>query len=1275
LTPPPVAPGNLLHGHNQHSITSKALALHLAKSIPTSAPRASPFKIHLITLHPNLPLIAYVLEPEGADKKNLPKSVIVQHIKTRAILWTKTIGELASTLFDYDVLSKTAEQRQHKLVKDLGQVQRLEFFDPSTLYWSGHGASSGPQDVGKRWSYLLVQLQNRLLIVNLRQHSISIAKPAPSPTDDSAVFQPILAHITQESLGNSLISSNAVPVTQHNLIIGTTDGTLKLYDWKANVVIQSIKVLQTKNDSIVHILSTNKYGTPKYYSTSSRRFVCLTKKGAAYLMALQVTEGIVHDISPPMAKFEGGTAPASMSKQDDDYSTMEHLFVQYCAFRDLLLWSYPARTKAKLLVWALGSIPEPDAKQRKKGEPIKIEPTLVLQFPYETTHTIFPGWFHESVPMESMTCAAVTKEGDFQILVAPLYNSGSTFKNPFCAVTVLSVNLNQVLQRDLQLPEEKELHIKVHSVYCPALRDSSIFYFGTNIGILLVRMVDGNTVPAPGSKHAHLSANVGSLGKAVLTVKGPEILYGSLEPAGGPSVVNPIGAMESKNNLVVYESPPPLHLPPEIHKRPVRLPPCFLASASRNFLCCFWKEEMRYEVLNVASMLERVTTRSQTGKSPVVASGNGISSFAWVGDDDVFCLLYNPEQDLALKVGIDLSAPTVSLGKELANMGSQLTDLTKLRDLKKLKDIASMNAAVKGVVGTAGKLKSLKGLQDLGQKATVGTFKGVTRVGVGTMRMTGKVALGTLQGTTKVTAGAVQGTAKLALGGTMKATMMAVGGTKNVLGGAAKGTKVAFGGAAKVATFGLMGRNRKAKDLAEASSADAGEEQGTAGTKSPGLITDWEHAEPKGDAKQDLERKHPWVELRALFGVTGADGSVNTATLSNLGQLNLRSGNRNPPCVLFGGPVLCVGSKSDENDEGLAYFYTRKKKSSEENAADYVSSGPAFPCPDVVAWDDDGRLCAVVIQSRVSIYLSDEPEFIMLGTTRLGSSADVDVKVISVRFIHGALYCTTRSSVQCIFLGDLEGGVCHLDAFTLASSDVPVLPSKSIASEYNSLTPPTIPMPLSYPSVLGYQNGALIISTVAGVQAIPLGSPLLRIGSLIAAGHHQKAELWFDAVAQADHETLATFLERRGVPDMALQLAGISLETTVDLCMRFGFVDRLEEVVDLYGLKGLRAIDMSRGVSANIFGPEEHGTSVVVCVGAYLLAHGKVELVRRLATECLGSGEDGKREAFVLASLLLSVDGSDSKRVIQRAVEHVEDDSGWLVGNFVRDHVLSTRTD
>lgn len=55
-------------------------------------------------------------------------------------------------------------------------------------------------------------------------------------------------------------------------------------------------------------------------------------------------------------------------------------------------------------------------------------------------------------------------------------------------------------------------------------------------------------------------------------------------------------------------------------------------------------------------------------------------------------------------------------------------------------------------------------------------------------------------------------------------------------------------------------------------------------------------------------------------------------------------------------------------------------------------------------------------------------------------------------------------------------------------------------------------------------------------------------------------------------------------------------------------------------------------------------------VSAYLLSQGKAELVRRLATECLRSGEEGRQEAFVLASLLLTVDEADARRLVKRAV-------------------------
>jgi hypothetical protein len=512
---------------------------------------------------------------------------------------------------------------------------------------------------------------------------------------------------------------------------------------------------------------------------------------------------------------------------------------------------------------------------------------------------------------------------------------------------------------------------------------------------------------------------------------------------------------------------------------------------------------------------------------------------------------------------------------------------------------------------------------------------------IGTLKMTGKVG-------------------KVTLATTKKTTKLAV---DTVGGGATKVAKMGF----KAAKFGFgMKKRAKDQDGSLATTDDGDEETIMTNQTSFGIIgRDDTFA---GDAETDLERKVPWVELRSLAQAPGTDNSGSKAVATGLGELSLRTGNRNPPTVLFGGPVLCVASKTDENDEGLAYFYTKKKGSIDDDAAVYISSGPAFPCPDMVVWDEEGRLCAVVVQATVSIYLSEEPEFIMLGTAKVGTSSDIDAQVISAIFLHGALFVTTRAAVQVIFLGDLEGGVCYIDIYTLACSDVYSLPHKSIVSDLKSLTPPKIPMSLNYPTALGYQNGSLIISTVSGIQAVPLTNPLVRIGTLLGAGHQQRAVKWFDAVPLAEHESLATFLERRGVPDVSLSLTGISLEQSVDICMRYGFIDRLEELLQLHGLKGIRAIDMSRGLSASIF--RQPGTPFVVCVAAYLLSYGRVELVRRLASECLHSGGGGRQEAFVLAGLLMAVDSSAAKRLIRRAVQDEDFESDWIVGGFISENII-----
>ena len=146
---------------------------------------------------------------------------------------------------------------------------------------------------------------------------------------------------------------------------------------------------------------------------------------------------------------------------------------------------------------------------------------------------------------------------------------------------------------------------------------------------------------------------------------------------------------------------------------------------------------MRYEVLDVTSMLDRVSSRNPialgVGNSPVVASGNGVASFAWVGDDDVFALLYDPEQDMELKSGIDMSAQGFA--------GHHSDAKAKLKDLGRLK---TYKKGVKSMAGTAGKLKSLEGLRDLGKdtgKFGIGAVKGVKKLTLGTVKATGKVRI------------------------------------------------------------------------------------------------------------------------------------------------------------------------------------------------------------------------------------------------------------------------------------------------------------------------------------------------------------------------------------------------------------------------------------------------------------------------------------------------------------------------------------------------------
>ena len=283
--------------------------------------------------------------------------------------------------------------------------------------------------------------------------------------------------------------------------------------------------------------------------------------------------------------------------------------------------------------------------------------------------------------------------------------------------------------------------------------------------------------------------------------------------------------------------------------------------------------------------------------------------------------------------------------------------------------------------------------------------------------------------------------------------------------------------------------------------------------------------------RNDPSLYQPSVELKVLIGINAdaveISGSVAAATSIRLGDITLRGGVRHPPTVLFGGPVLCVGSLTqdamdDTLSDGMAFFYSRKYSADGDDnvrnskASSYQSIGPPLPYPDLVVWDDVGSLCAVIVGRRIAIYYADPPKFILLGSVNLGAPNEVDATVESAKFLHGTLYCSTRSSVQCIFLGDLDNDdvICEIDSYSITSSEGPSYASRPFPvngmfiSESVDFEPMPYPMALNQPSILTYSNGSLIVSTVSGIQAISISHPLIRIGNLIGAGYHGRVRIF-----------------------------------------------------------------------------------------------------------------------------------------------------------------------
>jgi hypothetical protein len=803
---------------------------------PNSFPPGRGYKIQNLTLHPCKSLATYVLgwgnddgnEGSGggyhSSGTDLPDQtlVIVQDTKSRSIIFSMTLGELAIEAASVAIAergSKSKEQKGTVTITPFGSVDQLAFHDQSTLYWNGF---TGSEDEAKHnnysWSYLMIHCANRLLVVDLQTKG-GFSYYSPETTAS------VLADITptnffrlssgkdKVNLLPSILSNSVVAVARTKVLLAFADGSLKVYDWNTKAVVQAARWSSSNKSSqvtvkgftdnpkttdyVVTILpaipysynpkeamgggstaaatTTNSEGTKKKGNKRSKRqlIICITKKSIAYLCDLKEI-----DTTPPLAKMEVDFTASSSTEQT---------FARYDAFRDLFFWASPSKNhKSKLFVWDLSIVmnylKEVEASwssSKKKDKPLgttlQPEPVLITQLPYEVgSHSLYPGWIHKSFPSDSVACLVATRDGELQVTVSPLYNTGSTLKNPFQATVIWSVKLSGVMIRDLRLKERDSFgdwegssssntiqpRFKVQSVHCSPLQDPSVVFVGTSIGIQMVQLQDGLTgVSCPGTRYVYFNANTGNMGKSVLSVQGSQLSYSPLDPPPldneannsssltGPDKSNPIGKMEyhiagfsiggggGSNNIIssltksatkpssaahkvtsiVYESPPPLHLPVEIrNKRSVRSPPQFLKSPSGKFVCCLWTEEMRYEVLKVSVLLESVTDRNRNsrGKSPMVASGTGVASFAWVGDDDVFCLLYDPEQDEALKAGINLGAPEVE---------------RQHRDYATIKDLG------KAVKGTAGKLTTIDGLRDLGKDTGKLGKKGLTTLAQGTV--------------------------------------------------------------------------------------------------------------------------------------------------------------------------------------------------------------------------------------------------------------------------------------------------------------------------------------------------------------------------------------------------------------------------------------------------------------------------------------------------------------------------------------------------------------
>ena len=174
------------------------------------------------------------------------------------------------------------------------------------------------------------------------------------------------------------------------------------------------------------------------------------------------------------------------------------------------------------------------------------------------------------------------------------------------------------------------------------------------------------------------------------------------------------------------------------------------------------------------------------------------------------------------------------------------------------------------------------------------------------------------------------------------------------------------------------------------------------------------------------------------------------------------------------------------------------------------------------------------------------------------------------------------------------------------------------------------------------------MSTDVGLRLLPLSHPLIRIGTLLAANLTEKARKWIFDIPQAHHDFLCHFLIRRGRADLAIRdLNGLSLETFIDLCIKYERTPELENLISGHGGQVVKEISS--------WGRDEGGYSAISAIGLYMLGKNKIDCVKQLVGHLIDFGTDEVLvDAIKLATLIGALDHSGGGALLQSVIKYVQ---------------------